>query len=93
MMDANGDYNGKAKDLAAFLMQAGLSDPFYDKFNFSPTTYIYGKPRLDYMLVDPALTHAIKQVGYLGTHNGALSDHVMAVIDFDENELFLGILN
>jgi len=43
LMDANGDYiTGKDSDLASFLDQAGLSDPFYDRFRITPATYIYG---------------------------------------------------
>ncbi|KAL3762213.1 hypothetical protein ACHAWU_004751 [Discostella pseudostelligera] len=93
MMDANGDYNGSDSDFASFVLRAGLADPFFEKFSTSPPTYIYGSTRLDYVLVDPALTHAIVRVGYLGTHEGAYSDHVMAVVDFDERRLFAGVLN
>ena len=94
MMDANGDYiKGKDKELADFLNTNGLCDPFYDKFQISPATYIHGSNRLDYIFMDPALTGAIKRIGYLGTHDGAMSDHVMAVMDICETTLFAGILN
>jgi hypothetical protein len=43
--------------------------------------------------VDPVLTTAIKSIGYLGTHMGADSDHSMAFVDFDEAQLFQGIIN
>jgi hypothetical protein len=94
MMDANGDYlKGKDKELADFIAANGLCDPFYEKFQISPSTYVHGPNRLDYILMDPALTGAIERIGYLGTHDGAMSDHVMAVVDVCERKLFDGILN
>jgi hypothetical protein len=94
MMDANGDYNsGKDPYFASFLLESGLSDPFYDKFGVSPPTYVRGTRRLDYILVDNALVPAIIRIGYLGTHEGVHSDHVMAVLDVDEKTLFAGLLN
>lgn len=94
MMDANGDYNqGNDKDFKEFLHSSGLCDPFYDKFESSPPTYIHGTRRLDYILTDPALVGAITRIGYLGTHDGVHSDHVMAVMDMDESILFAGIIN
>ena len=96
MMDANGDYRaevGGDKALATFITDNFLSDPFYEKFNFSPQTYLYGKRRLDYIFMDPALTQAITNIGYLGTHEGAQSDHSLAYADFDQTLLFGGLLN
>ena len=94
MIDANGDHiRGKDPGLATFLQQTGLSDPFYDKFDINPPTYQFGRSRIDYIFVDPALTSAITHIGYLGTHEGILSDHVMAYIDFDEATLFSGLIN
>lgn len=94
MMDANGDYiNGTDNELRDFIHTTGMCDPFYDKFNISPPTYIYGTKRLDYILMDPTLTGAITRIGYLGTHDGVLSDHTMAVMDMCEHTLFAGILN
>jgi len=43
--------------------------------------------------MDPALTHAITRIGYLGTHAGVHSDYVMVVMDVDEALLFHGLLN
>jgi hypothetical protein len=94
MIDANGDYlKGKDPGLTTFLQHSGLSDPFYDKFEIIPPTYQFGRSRIDYIFVDPALTPAISHIGYLGTHEGILSDHVMAYIDFDEAKLFSGLIN
>jgi hypothetical protein len=93
MMDANGDYRGDDKYFASFVDEAGLDDPFYDKFQISPPTYIRGTRRLDYIFIDPALSPALVRIGYLGTHDGALLDHVMMLADFDECKLFAGILN
>ena len=94
MMDANGDYMaGTDKELREFIITNGLADPFYDRFQSSPPTFIHGTKRIDYILIDPSLTGAIKRIGYLGTHKGIFSDHVMAVMDMDERTLFAGLLN
>lgn len=94
MMDANGDYrNGKDTELRDFINLNNLCDPFYDKFEISPATFIYGTKRIDYILTDPALAGAITRIGYLGTHEGTHSDHVMAVMDMDERKLFAGLIN
>ena len=94
MMDANGDYlAGTDKELREFIITNGLADPFFDRFQSSPPTYIHGTKRIDYILMDPSLTGAIKRIGYLGTHEGIFSDHVMAVMDMDERTLFTGLLN
>ena len=94
MMDANGDYlKGNDKELTNFIDANGLCDPFYEKFQISPSTYVHGSNRIDYILMDPALTGAIERIGYLGTHDGAMSDHVMAMVDVCEQKLFNGILN
>ena len=92
MMDANGDYQGGDKDLNKFLFDAGLGDPFFDKFNISPTTIVNGSSRIDYIFMDPSLSPAIDRIGYLGTHDGALSDHVVGYVDLDERILFAGLL-
>ena len=96
MMDANGDYRAQRSpdiSLANFITNSHLIDPFYDKFNSCPRTYLYGSKRIDYILIDPALSLSTRSVGYLGTHMGADSDHCMAFIDFDERQLFNGIIN
>jgi hypothetical protein len=93
MMDANGDYQLNDHHFKAFLTKAGLGDPFFDRFQISPPTYVRGSCRLDYIFVDPSLTSSLLRIGYLGTHDGAVSDHVMAVADFDEHTLFAGTLN
>lgn len=94
MMDANGDYrNGKDTELRDFITTNNLCDPFYDKFKISPPTYVYGSKRIDYILIDPALSGSITRIGYLGTHEGAHSDHVMAVMDMSEQTLFAGLIN
>ena len=96
MMDANGDYlaqRGTDTSLKDFLENAQLSDHFHDKFNISPRTFIHGSRRIDYIFTDPALSLAIRHIGYLGTHDGADSDHCVAYVDFDENQLFQGLIN
>jgi hypothetical protein len=93
MIDANGDYNKNDTSLASFIDSAGLADPFLDKFGFNPPTYQFGKNRIDYIFVDPGLISSITHIGYLGTHEGILSDHVMAYVDFDEAKLFSGLIN
>lgn len=96
MMDANGDYKtDKAtdKELAQFLIDANLIDPFFDKFSLSPPTYAYGKRRIDYIFTDPTCAPAMLRTGYLGSHQGAFSDHSLAFMDLDEKKLFGGVLN
>lgn len=96
MMDANGDYNAsnnRDQALERFLVDNNLVDPYYDKFKTSPCTYAYRKRRIDYIFTDPTCVAAIQSVGYLGTHQGAFSDHCLAFIDVDERKLFQGILN
>ena len=93
MMDANGDYHGKDKDLNNFLTDAGLGNPFYDKFHISPPTNVNGSSRIDYIFVDPSLYPSVDRIGYLGTHDGAFSDHVVGYTDFDEHLLFAGLLH
>ena len=96
MMDANGDYNattGRDSALQLFLHDNNLINPFYDKFQTSPRTYAYGSRRIDYIFTDPICAHAITAVGYLGTHQGAYSDHCLAYIDVDERRMFNGVLN
>jgi hypothetical protein len=96
LMDANGDYHAPLNpdmSLATFIHNTHLQDPFYEKFNMTPRTYLHGTKRIDYILVNPVLAPSIKSIGYLGTHMGADSDHVMAFVDFDEAQLFHGIIN
>ena len=96
MMDANGDYNNLRnpdRDLAAFVRDSHLVDHYHKKYPEQIRTYMYGSKRLDYILVDPGLVPAIKNIGYLGTHEGSFSDHVYAYVDFDEKQLFKGIIN
>ena len=92
-MDANSDYLGRDGDLREFITNACLCDPFYDKFHISPPTNVNGATRIDYIFMDRALCPAITHIGYLGTHDGAMSDHVVGYVDFDESQLFAGITN
>ena len=86
MMDANGDHHyEKDKDevLAQFIQDAGLSDVYHNRFPEQINTYVYGKKRLDMILMDPSLEEAVVRIGYLGLHDVTLSDHVLAYVDFD----------
>ncbi len=96
MIDANGDYRSLKdpdKDLAAFLHDASLTDPFYDRFHTSPKTTAYGTQRIDYIFMDKALTHSLLRIGYLDSHKGAFTDHSLVNADFDESSLFQGVIN
>ena len=96
MLDANGDYRSLKdpdKDLASFLHNASLADPFHERFHTSPRTTAYGTKRIDYIFVDRALSPSILRIGYLGSHQGAFSDHSLAYADFDETRLFQGVIN
>ena len=96
MMDANGDYNyekDKDEDLGRFIKEAHLIDHFHEKFPEQIRTYVRGEKRLDYILMDPALVDAVERIGYLGTHEGTFSDHVLAYVDFNTKKLFKGVIN
>ena len=96
MMDANRHYNHPTqgdKALKDFVTATGLSDPYHERFPEQNRTYMYGSKRFDYILVDPLLVPAVKCVGYLGSHEGAYSDHVQGYVDFDTKILFQGILS
>jgi hypothetical protein len=43
--------------------------------------------------MDSALTRSVQWIGYLGTHEGAVSDHVMAYVDMDYRQMFAGVVN
>ena len=93
LIDANGDYTtGRDTGLANFVSKAQLCDPFHDRFGHT-RTYLHGKSRLDYIFMDAALVHSISHIGYLGTHEGAVSDHVMAYVDMDHTKLFSGLIH
>ena len=93
LIDANGDYQkGKDKDLEKFIDDAQLTDPYADRFGHT-RTFIRGSSRIDYIFMDRALVPSIKSIGYLGTHEGATSDHIMAYVDMDQQQMFAGILN
>ena len=96
MIDANGDYHSTTspnKAFAEFILNTHLIDPFYDKFQTSPRTYLYGTKRIDYILTDPSISLSIRNIGYLGSHMGADSDHSLAYMDLDERQLFQGLIN
>ena len=96
MIDANGDYRDTTrpdKELSNFLESTNLVDPFADKFDLHPRTNIHGTKRIDYIFMDSRCTSAIMRVGYLGTHEGAYSDHCLAYMDVDEEKIFHGVLN
>jgi endonuclease/exonuclease/phosphatase family metal-dependent hydrolase len=85
MMDANEDWVAEShKDqgnkLKEFMQLAQLDDPFFQKFQHAPRTYVRGKHRLDYILIDPALMPAVRSIGYLGSMEANMSDHSMAYI-------------
>jgi len=96
MMDANGDCNyekDKDKDLLEFFQEANLVDVYHKRFPEQINTYMYGKKRLDYIVMDPVFEEAVVRIGYLGTHEGTFSDHVQAYVDFDSRKIFSGVVN
>jgi hypothetical protein len=92
MMDANGTTFTDEK-FRTFQQEAILEDPYYNKFLDMPPTYMRGPNRLDYILMDEGLIPAVREIGYLGTHQAVYSDHAMAWVDFDERVLFTGRIN
>ena len=94
LIDANGDYvHGKDATLGNFLLNTGLQDPFLSRYKNPIRTYLRGSNRIDYIFMDGALTQSVQRIGYLGTHEGAISDHVMAYVDMDHHQMFAGTLN
>ena len=98
MLDANEDWVRRSHQhqgdkLSDFMTSCQLVDPYYEKFKTNPRTYVNGPNRLDYILIDPSLVHAVKHIGYIASYEGNMSDHTMAYIDFDEKALFRGIIN
>lgn len=96
--DANEDWvkrshPNEGEQLTNFMRDAQLADPFYNKFGYAPRTYVRSNNRLDYILVDPALTYSIKRIGYMENSEANFSDHALAYIDFDEKMLFRGLVN
>lgn len=94
MIDANGDYtSGKDKGLQNFLSATGLCNPYLERFTTPTWTYQHGSSRIDYVFMDKALTHSLKRIGYLGTHEGEISNHVMAYVDMEQKTMFAGLIN
>ena len=96
MLDANGDWNHSTspdEDFRKFLLDADLVDIYHERHGDSPRTYLWGQKRLDYILVDRGIVHAVRGVGYLGSHDGADSDHVYCFLDLDTKLLFCGLIN
>jgi hypothetical protein len=97
-LDANEDWVNcshptERERLHKFIIRNQLCDPYFNKFQVAPRTYIDGPWRLDYILIDTALEDAVERVGYLGSHEGNFSDHTMAYIDFNAKKLVRGIIN
>jgi hypothetical protein len=98
MIDANEDWvaeshKNQGNKLKKFMSECQLCDPFYEKFKTSPRTYVDGQHRLDYILIDSALLHAVKYVGHLDSLEANNSDHSLVYVDFDEKLLFKGLIN
>ncbi len=96
MLDANGDINHPKmpdRGMQEFIQKTNLIDAYHQKFHDSPRTYMWGTKRLNYILVDPALTQAIEQIGYLGTHEGAETDHVYAYMDLKDKVANQGFIH
>ncbi len=94
MIDANGDYSsGKDTGLQSFLSNTGLCDPYLERFTTPTRTYQHRSSRIDYIFMDKALTHSIQRIGYLGTHEGVMSDHVMAYVDMEHETMFAGLIH
>ena len=87
MFVANGDIHHPQTpdvEMQKFTQRTNLIDAYHQKFHNSPHTHMWGTKRLDYILVDPGLTQAIEHIGYLGTHEGAETDHVCAYMDLND---------
>ena len=94
LIDANSDYvHGKDTTLGSFLLNTGLQDPFLSCYKDPIHTYLRGSNRIDYIFMDGALTpQSVQRISYLGTHDGAISDHVLAYVDMDHPQMFAGTI-
>ena len=87
MLDTNRDIHHPQQPdvkMQKFIQRTNLIDVYHQKFHDSPHTHMWSTKRLDYILVDPDLTPAIECIGYLGTHEGAETDHVYAYMDLND---------
>ena len=93
-IDAN-DTDHTTTDFGRFCKQCDLVDVFTHLHpeNTPPHTYQRGNNRIDYILITPALTPALKSTGFLPFNIPFMSDHGLAYADFDEEVLFLGMTN
>eukprot|EP00957_Ditylum_brightwellii_P051109 3875079-Ditylum_brightwellii.AAC.2 len=93
LLDANKDIldNGQ---FTKFFKDNDLVDAYHHLHPQSnPATYLRGHKRLDYMLLTPGLTPALRSIGYLPFHTGIFLDHCALYADFDPEILFLGDLS
>eukprot|EP00957_Ditylum_brightwellii_P205435 15343879-Ditylum_brightwellii.AAC.1 len=90
-IDAN-ETDAEGTDLHSFLFENELVDAFCHLHLDAtpPNTYQCSENCLDYIFITPALTPALKAVGFLPFNVPFLTDHGSLYANFDEDTLFWG---
>ena len=91
MMDANEpSISGSAID--TIVISCGLIDAhtLTSATTTPPATYHRGTQKIDFILVSPRPSSAIRAASILALHDGYLSDHRALIVDFDAALLFSG---
>ena len=88
-----GDFNEpmtERSSTARIASNHGLVDILFQKNSHlpEPKTYVRGSTRIDYALLTPDLTEAVKRCGYEPFQKRIKSDHRGLFIDFDTTKLF-----
>ena len=89
MMDAN-EASGQGSGVDHLMTKCGLVDIHTLTVDLSPppATYQRGSKKIDFILITPSITSAVRAVSVLPLHDGYLSDHRALVADFDAAVLF-----
>jgi hypothetical protein len=88
-----GDFNepmNERSSMSRIAAKQGLVDILFQRNSQSPepNTYARGSTRIDYALISPDLTDAVKACGYEPFHQRVKSDHRGMFLDFDTQKLF-----
>ena len=89
-----GDFNEHVTDPRSTLQKLALDCRLVDVWaklhptETEPATYLYGKKRLDYILISASLVPAVTAIGYEPFHEYLPTDHRGVFIDFETKALF-----
>ena len=89
-----GDFNEHVTDQRSTLQRLALDCNLVDVWatlhpnKVEPATYLYGRKRIDYILVSAPLVPAVTAIGYEPFHEYLPTDHRGVFVDFDTRALF-----